>query len=100
VPSDFEFGHWTTLEERLAELRDRLVAWAITTETGFDEVWEQACEIYKRKLENLPFVIDTTTCQMTVPPIFFIEAFEEALTLNDTIWVNTAGLEDLGFDDN
>lgn len=79
MPADNEFGHWTTLEERLEELRNRLVAWEISG-NQLPEIFDTAAGNFAAALPDIdeadPFLL---------PPTLLLEAFERALDSFDAV---------------
>lgn len=93
VKSDSEFGHWTTLEERLEELRDRLVAWQMTSPQGADGIWKEAKALYEECIEG-----EVNPYGLRGKAI--VECFENALFSHDVIWLTSQTLaQELGLDD-
>lgn len=71
-----EFGQWTSLEGRLEELRNRLVAWTLMQEAG--SVWTEAAERFAASLWEAENPLD-------VPATALLEAFEGAINDHDDV---------------
>lgn len=83
--TDEEFGHWTTLEGRLEELRNRLVAWVMTSPQGFEAIWKETIDRYTSAIEREPNPYELDGKML-------IQCFEEALSDHDVIWVTSQKL--------
>lgn len=71
------FYHWTTLEERLEELNNRLAAWYVSG--------EQLPEIFAEALRLLQQEYDSHGNPLEAPPVSLLKAFEDALDSFDNI---------------
>jgi hypothetical protein len=71
------FGHYSTLEERLQELANRLHAWHLSG--------EQLPELFNEAERKMAATLDDYVDPMDAPKETVLEAFESALTDFDNI---------------
>lgn len=92
MPDESPFGKWTTNEERIQELHNRLVGWwfaSFVEGTELKGVWDDAFRRYSTRLKEFIDVHeDEEEMVMDTPKEWLLEAFEAALADHDHLLKN------------